>query len=82
MMLLGLGSMAAVPLAVPLARAEALHDRLLDAHGIEAPVIPWSAPTGAFLRVSAQLYNGRGDYARLVDALRAEGVSGAAWPRG
>lgn len=69
-----IGAMAAVPLAVPTARAEALHDRLLDAHGVEVPVIPWRSPEGTFLRVSAQRHNRPADYARLIEALRAEGV--------
>jgi isopenicillin-N epimerase len=73
-----LGSMAAVPVAVPHARAEALHDVLLDRHGIEVPVIPWPSPRGVFVRVSAQVYNAPTDYLRLVDALQAEGISGGA----
>lgn len=73
-----IGSMAAVPLGVPLERAEVLHDALLDRHGIEVPVIPWPSPRGVFLRVSAQVYNAPTDYLRLVDALRAEGISGGA----
>ncbi len=73
-----LGSMAAVPVAVPQARAEALHDALLDRHGIEVPVIPWPSPRAVFVRVSAQVYNAPTDYVRLVDALRAEGISGGA----
>lgn len=72
------GSMASVPLALDAARAEALHDALLDRHRVEVPVIPWSSPEGVFVRVSAQAHNAPGDYARLIDALRAEGVSGRA----
>ncbi|MFO0626989.1 MAG: aminotransferase class V-fold PLP-dependent enzyme [Polyangiales bacterium] len=73
-----IGSMAAVPLALAPDRADALHDALLDRHGIEVPVIPWASPRGVFVRVSAQVYNAPTDYLRLVDALRAEGVSGGA----
>jgi hypothetical protein len=41
-------------------------------------VIPWPSPRGVFVRVSAQVYNAPTDYLRLVDALRAEGISGGA----
>lgn len=72
-----IGSMASVPIALDGSRADALHDLLLDRYKIEVPVIPWSAPKGVFLRVSAQVHNAPGDYARLIDALRAEGISGS-----
>jgi isopenicillin-N epimerase len=71
-----LGAMAAVPLALAPSRADALHDALLDRHRVEVPVIPWSSPEGVFLRVSAQRHNRPAHYARLVEALRAEGISG------
>ncbi|MEZ4394709.1 MAG: aminotransferase class V-fold PLP-dependent enzyme [Polyangiales bacterium] len=71
-----IGSMASVPIALDAARAEALHDALLDRHRVEVPVIPWSSPRGVFVRISAQAYNAPEDYARLIDALRAEGISG------
>jgi isopenicillin-N epimerase len=47
-----------------------LQDRLLLEHRIEVPVIPWPAPPGRLLRVSAQLYNSLEQYERLAAALR------------
>lgn len=67
-----LGSMAAVP-APPGFRA-----RFDDEHGaraalrglgVEVPVIPWR--DGFLIRVSAQVYVGADDYARLADAVLA-----------
>jgi isopenicillin-N epimerase len=83
-----LGAMAAVPL--PDATAEgiedgtawadedALADALRGRWRIEVPVFSWPAPPRRLLRVSAQLYNGIGDYERLVEALAVElGASAA-----
>ena len=52
-----------------------LQEALFTRHGIEVPVIPFPAPRGRLLRISAQIYNDPEDYARLVDALHAEAVS-------
>ena len=52
-----------------------LQEALFSRHAIEVPVIPFPPPRGRVLRISAQIYNDPEDYARLVDALRAEGVS-------
>ena len=74
-----LGSMAALPLpdgtspdASALYGGDALQDLLLDKYAIEVPLMPWPHPPKRLLRVSAQLYNGIGDYERLADALVAE----------
>jgi isopenicillin-N epimerase len=80
-----LGSMAAVelpassrfPIAARAARGpvlgrDPLHDRLLDAHRIEVPVLLDPARRTRLVRISAQLYNRRADYERLAAALRAE----------
>lgn len=67
-----LGSMATVRLPLDGAtpeRAVALHDRLLDDHRIEVPVL---ALDGAlWCRISAQIYNEPADYHRLADAVLA-----------
>ena len=77
-----IGALATVPLPAsggdPLAPPlflDPLQEALFARHGIEVPVIPFPAPRGRLLRISAQIYNDPEDYARLVDALRAEGVS-------
>jgi len=49
--------------------ADPLQDKLRADYGIEVPVIPWPAPPGRLLRISAQLYNWLPQYQRLVDAL-------------
>ncbi|MDI1478224.1 aminotransferase class V-fold PLP-dependent enzyme [Polyangium sp. y55x31] len=77
-----IGSLAAVrlpdaggdPLAPPLF-LDPLQEALFSRHGIEVPVIPFPPPRGRVLRISAQIYNDPEEYTRLVDALRAEGVS-------
>jgi isopenicillin-N epimerase len=77
-----LGSLAAVPLpdapadAPPLASplyADPLQDRLFAA-GFEVPVVPWPAPPRRLLRISAQVYNGIGDYQRLAEAVTRVGA--------
>ncbi len=50
-----------------------LHDRLLDDHGIQVPVMRWPHPPLRLLRISAQAYNALPDYERLADALAALG---------
>jgi isopenicillin-N epimerase len=73
-----LGAMAAVPLPdgtqhiAPSLYGDPLQDKLLFAHAIEVPIVPWPAPPKRVLRVSAQLYNELGDYERLAAALRHE----------
>lgn len=71
-----LGSIAAVEL--PTRNGEAsprpmgqspLQDALLFKHNIEVPLMPWSS---RILRVSAQIYNDRSDYEKLVRALKEE----------
>jgi isopenicillin-N epimerase len=71
-----IGALAALPL--PDGRGEPppsplyldpLQDALMDRWGVEVPVIPWPAPPRRLLRISAQLYNERADYARLAEAL-------------
>ncbi|MCB9752040.1 MAG: aminotransferase class V-fold PLP-dependent enzyme [Myxococcales bacterium] len=74
-----IGSIASVPLPDGDARSlrpplyvDPLQDALLERHGIEVPVIPWPAPPRRLLRISAQLYNGLGEYEALASALRGE----------
>jgi isopenicillin-N epimerase len=69
-----LGSMAAFPLPegkpyVPTLYGDPLQDALFYEHNIEVPVHPWPYQPKRVLRVSAQLYNEIGDYAKLADAL-------------
>lgn len=70
-----LGAMAAVPLpdgtesTAPPLYGDPLQDTLLFEHGIEVPFVPWPHPPKRLLRISAQLYNGIGDYEKLVAAL-------------
>jgi isopenicillin-N epimerase len=49
-----------------------LQARLFDGWGIEVPIIRWPAPPRRLIRVSAQLYNSPGQYARLAEALGKE----------
>jgi isopenicillin-N epimerase len=70
-----IGSLAAVPLPdgspePPRSSlyADALQEALF-ARGIEVPVVPWPAPPRRLLRISAQAYNTRADYERLVHVL-------------
>jgi isopenicillin-N epimerase len=69
-----LGSMAAVPLPegkpyVPTLYGDPLQDALFYDYAIEVPIHPWPHQPKRVLRVSAQLYNEVGDYAKLADAL-------------
>lgn len=72
-----IGALAAVPIwdaadatppKSPLYQ-DALHDWLWEQHRIEVPIIPWPAPPHRLVRISAQLYNGLGQYERLAHAL-------------
>ncbi len=61
-------------------RPDPLQRRLFDSWGIEVPVVSWPAPPRRLVRISAQLYNDRGHYERLAEALvkelAAEGARG------
>lgn len=64
------GAMATVRTAQPGATPEdaaRLHDHLIDEHAIEVPV--FALDGSLWVRVSAQVYNGIGDYGRLAEAL-------------
>ena len=65
-----LGSMVAVPLPDALSRVPAaeLQSHLLDRHGIEVPVIPWTDGR-SLVRVACQLYNTIEQIELLCDAL-------------
>jgi isopenicillin-N epimerase len=71
-----IGSLAAVPLPGPAAPpAQPPHDdplqqALIERYGIEVPIVPWPVPSGRLVRISAQAYNVREDYAALAAALR------------
>ena len=72
-----LGSLASVRLpdgSAPVAwrRPDPLQARLFDGWGIEVPVMTWPAAPRRLIRVSAQLYNRREQYARLAEALGKE----------
>ncbi|MCC6556754.1 MAG: aminotransferase class V-fold PLP-dependent enzyme [Polyangiaceae bacterium] len=71
-----IGALAAVPLPDGDGAAQPsplyldpLQDALMDGWGVEVPVIPWPAPPRRQIRISAQIYNDRADYARLAGAL-------------
>ena len=71
-----IGSLAAVQLPDGDASAsedpfsiDPLQNRLLDDWRIEVPVIDWPAPPKRLVRISAQLYNSREQYAYLARAL-------------
>ena len=73
-----IGSIASVrlpesPLKYPAWRqADPLQPRLFGGWGIEVPIMRWPGPPHRVIRVSAQLYNHRAQYARLADALTKE----------
>ncbi|MEZ4426418.1 MAG: aminotransferase class V-fold PLP-dependent enzyme [Nannocystaceae bacterium] len=74
-----IGSLAAFPLPDgdpagmnPPFYVDPLQDALALRHHVEVPVFPWPAPPRRLLRISAQLYNGRGEYDALAAALRGE----------
>ncbi|HYB42908.1 MAG TPA: aminotransferase class V-fold PLP-dependent enzyme [Candidatus Methylomirabilis sp.] len=73
-----IGSLASVVLPngptseVAWRRPDPLQRRLFDVWGIEVPVISWPAAPRRLLRISAQLYNDREQYAALARALAAE----------
>jgi len=52
-------------------RRNALHDALFHEHRIEVPVLFDPSGKAQLVRISAQLYNERGDYERLAAALLA-----------
>lgn len=73
-----IGSLAAIPLPDGVAAAspsalyaDPLQELLLRRHGIQVPVVPWPAPPRRLVRISAQVYNGEGQYDALIAALRA-----------
>jgi isopenicillin-N epimerase len=71
-----IGSIASVPLPAPApgSPAEGLsHEGLMHwfrERGVEAWLYPWPCAGGKLIRVSAQLYNARAEYARLALLLR------------
>jgi isopenicillin-N epimerase len=74
-----LGAMASLPLPdgtlgdlKPALYGDPLQDALMERHRIEVPVVPWPDPPKRLLRISAQLYNDRGDYEALAQALTEE----------
>ena len=50
--------------------SDPLQDTLLREDRIEVPVIPWPSPPRRLLRISAQIYNTREQYALLAEALK------------
>lgn len=71
-----IGAIASIPLPAPAPGSPAAglapeaFSAWLRERGVEVPFFPWAAPGGALLRVSAQLYNSRGEYVRLAALLR------------
>jgi isopenicillin-N epimerase len=69
------GSMAAIPIALPVgAQPLAVQAQLLD-DDIELPIAALPGH-GTFIRISAHVYNRLADYERLADALLARGIRG------
>ena len=71
-----IGSLASLPLpdgdgesVNDLFPFDGLQDRLLEDYRIEVPIIAWPAPPRRLVRISAQLYNSRQQYAALAKAL-------------
>jgi isopenicillin-N epimerase len=76
-----IGSLASIPLPDGEGRRshdlfpfDVLQDRLFNDYRIEVPVIAWPAPPKRLIRISAQLYNRREQYAYLAGALRKLGL--------
>ena len=53
-------------------RPDPLQARLFEQWRIEVPLMSWPAPPRRLIRISAQLYNARAQFARLADALGKE----------
>jgi isopenicillin-N epimerase len=68
-----LGSMAAIPIALPAGVAPLALERELLKAGWEVPIVDFA--TGPFVRVSAHLYNHVGEAEALARELRARGVT-------
>ena len=72
------GSLAAVQLpdgvtnTLAWRERDPIQGRLFDGWGLEVPVMSWPAPPRRLIRISAQLYNDRAQYARLAEALAKE----------
>jgi isopenicillin-N epimerase len=49
-----------------------LQHRLFDGGGFEVPIMSWPAAPRRLIRISAQVYNDRADFARLAEALAKE----------
>lgn len=70
------GSMASIPLPTPAPGSAAdrlSHEGLANwfrVRGVETWLYPWRCEGGKLIRVSAQLYNSRGEYVRLAELLR------------
>ena len=64
-----IGSLASVPISD--GDYMALQEAFARDHRIEVPVFPWLAAPKRVLRISAQLYNSREQYALLAGALRS-----------
>ena len=69
-----LGAMAAVPIELPPNTAPLALQAQLLRDGWEAPIVPWPAPIGPLLRVSAHLYNSLDQIERLLAKLRELGA--------
>lgn len=71
-----IGSLAALrlPSGEPFVSTSSLYSDPLQTalfeRNIEVPIVPWPAAPHRLVRVSAQLYNRREDYARLAEALK------------
>jgi isopenicillin-N epimerase len=63
-----LGAMVSLPLP-PVGDCQSLQDQLLQEDRIEVPIFPWPTGGDRCLRVTAQVYNTREQYARLGQAL-------------